>query len=145
MFHLLTRIIKYNWCSLCHYALTLILQLKYLICMLIFIKFTKAMHVASKFIIVDVARNQYIASKFIRVDAVWLGGMSPTSKYKRKISIDWLVTKFTKRYLILICNFLCLCILFIIFKLYLLTPVESLYFYVFDCVAPEYKTMYANA
>ena len=59
------------------------------------------MHVASKFIGVDVARNQYIASKFIRVDAVWLEGMSPTSKYKREISIDWLVTKFTKRYLTL--------------------------------------------
>ena len=101
MFHLLTRIAKYNWCSLCHNALTLILQWKYFIFMLIFIKFTKAMHAASKFIGVDVARNQYIASKFIRVDAVWLGGMSPTSKYKREISIDWLVTKFTKRYLTL--------------------------------------------
>ena len=49
------------------------------------------MRVASKLFGVDVARNQYIASKFIRVDAVWLGGMSPTSKYKREISIDLLV------------------------------------------------------
>ena len=60
------------------------------------------MHDASKFTEVDVARNQDIASKLIRVDAVWLGGMSPTSKYKREISIDLLVTKFTKRYLTLI-------------------------------------------
>ena len=52
-------------------ALTLILQWKYLIFMLIFIKFTKTMRVASKFIRVDVARNEYIASKFIGVDAVW--------------------------------------------------------------------------
>ena len=95
------RITKYNWGSLCYNALTLILQWKYFIFMLIFIKFTKTMHVASKFIGVDVACNQYIASKFIRVDAVWLGGMSPTSKYKREISIDLLVTKFTKRYLTL--------------------------------------------
>ena len=60
------------------------------------------MRVASKLFGVDVARNQDIASKFIRVDAVWLGEMSPTSKYKRKISIDWLITKFTKRNLTLI-------------------------------------------
>ena len=46
------------------------------------------MRVASKLFGVDVARNQDIASKFIGVDAVWLGGMSPTSKYKRKFSID---------------------------------------------------------
>ena len=59
------------------------------------------MRVASKFIGVDFARNQYIASKFIRVDAIWLGGMSPNSKYKREISIDSLVIKFTKRYLTL--------------------------------------------
>ena len=59
------------------------------------------MRVDSKFIRVDVARNQNIANKFIRVDAVWLGGMSPTSKNKREISIDLLVTKFTKRYLTL--------------------------------------------
>ena len=59
------------------------------------------MHITSKLFGVDVARNQYIASKFIRVDADWLEEMSPTSKYKREISIDLLVTKFTKRYLIL--------------------------------------------
>ena len=57
------------------------------------------MRVASKLFGVDVARNQGIASKFIGVNAVWLGGMSPTSKYKLKFSIDWLITKFTKRYL----------------------------------------------
>ena len=38
--------------------------------MLIFIKFTKTMRVASKLFGVDVACNQYIASKFVRVDAV---------------------------------------------------------------------------
>ena len=59
------------------------------------------MRVASKLMGVDDARNQDIASKFIGIDAVWLGGMSPTSKYKREISIDLLVTKFTKRYLTL--------------------------------------------
>ena len=56
--------------------------------MLIFIKFAKMMCVASKLFGVDVTRNKDIASKFIGVDAVWLGGMSPTSKYKREISID---------------------------------------------------------
>ena len=56
--------------------------------MLIFIKFAKTMRVASKLFEADVARNQDIASKFIGVDAVWLGGMSPTSKYKQKIRID---------------------------------------------------------
>ena len=64
---------------------------------LIFIQFAKTMHVASKLFGVNVARNQDIASNFIGVDAVWLGGMSHTSKYKRKISIDWLITKFTKK------------------------------------------------
>ena len=59
------------------------------------------MRVASKFFGVDVLRNPDIASKFIGVDAVWLGGMSPTSKYKLKISLDLLITKFTKRYLTL--------------------------------------------
>ena len=59
------------------------------------------MRVASKLFGVDVACYQDIASKFIGVDAVWLGGMSPTSKFKRKISIDWFITKFTKRYLTL--------------------------------------------
>ena len=33
----------------------------------------------------------------------------------------------------------------IIFKLYLFIPRESLYFYVFDYAAPEYKTKYVNA
>ena len=69
--------------------------------MKIFIKFAKTKYVASKFIRVDVTRNQYIASKFIGVDAVWLGEMAPISKYKREISIDWLIAKFTKRYLTL--------------------------------------------
>ena len=59
------------------------------------------MRVASKLFGVYVERNPDIASKLIGVDAVWLGGMSPTSKYKQKISIDWLITKFTKRYLAL--------------------------------------------
>ena len=86
MFHLLTRIAKYNWCSLCHNALTLILQWKYFIFMLIFIKFTKAMHVASKFIGVDVARNQYIASKFIGVDAVWLEECLPPQNINEKLA-----------------------------------------------------------
>ena len=60
------------------------------------------MRVASKLFRVDIARNQDIVSKLIGVDAVWLGGMSPTSKYTQKISIDWLITKLTKRYLTLI-------------------------------------------
>ena len=57
------------------------------------------MRVASKFFGVDVARNPNIVGKFIGVDIFWLGGMSPTSKYKREISIDWLIIKFTKSYL----------------------------------------------
>ena len=64
--------------------------------MLIFIQFAKTMSVTSKFFGVDVARDQYIASKFIGVDAVWLGRMSLTSKYKREISIDLLISKFIK-------------------------------------------------
>ena len=101
MFHILTRITKYNWGSLCYNALTLLWQWKYFIFKSIFIKFTKTIRVESKLFWVDVACNQYIASKFIRVDVVWLRGMSLTSKYKRKISLDLLVTKFTKRYLTL--------------------------------------------
>ena len=54
------------------------------------------MRVADKFFGVGVARNQDIAGKFIRVDAVWLEGMSPTSKYKRKISLDLLITNSLK-------------------------------------------------
>ena len=57
------------------------------------------MRVSSKLFGVDVTRNPDIASKFIGVDAIWLVVISPTSEYKRKINIDWLITKFTKRYL----------------------------------------------
>ena len=57
------------------------------------------MRVAGKFIGVGVARNPDIAGKFIRVDAVWLRNCLPTSKYKRKISLDLLIIKLTKRHL----------------------------------------------
>ena len=57
------------------------------------------MRVANKFFGVEIARNLDIASKFIGVDAVLLGELYSTSKYKRKISLDLLITKFTKRYL----------------------------------------------
>ena len=53
------------------------------------------MRVAGKFFGVGVTRNQEIAGKFIGVDAVWWGGMSPVLKYKRKISLELLITKFT--------------------------------------------------
>ena len=68
----------------------MLLQWEYFIFKSIFIKFTKTIRVESKLFGVDVACNQYIASKFIRVDVVWLGGMSLTSKYKRKISLNLL-------------------------------------------------------
>ena len=54
--------------------------------MLIFIKFTKTMRVASKFIRVDVPHNQYIASKFIGVDAVWLGECLPPQNLNEKLA-----------------------------------------------------------
>ena len=57
------------------------------------------MRVVCKFFGVGVTHNQDIAVKFIGVDVVWLGGISPTSNYKRKISLDLLITKFTKRHL----------------------------------------------
>ena len=77
----------------------MILQRKYPIFRLIFIQFIKTMRVANKFFRVNIAHNPDIASKFIGVDAVWLGELSPTLKYKRKISLDLLITKFIKRYL----------------------------------------------
>ena len=80
-------------------ALILISQSKYLIFRLIFIQFANTMCIASKFLGVDIACNPDIEGKFVGVDAIWLGGLSPTSKYKRKICLDLLITKFTKKYL----------------------------------------------
>ena len=34
--------------------------------------------------VVSAANHPGVACKFIKVGAVWLGGMSPNSKYKRK-------------------------------------------------------------
>ena len=55
-------------------------------------------------LVVGAAYHSGAAGKFIGVSAAWLVGMSPNSKYKRKNSLDWLIIKFTKRYLTL--NFL---------------------------------------
>ena len=75
------------------------MQWKYFILRLLFIQFAKTMRVADKspLLVSRVMKTLQINSSELIPSGY--GNMSPTSKYKRKISLDLLITKFLKRYL----------------------------------------------
>ena len=51
--------------------------------------------------VVGAMNHPDVACKFIKICAVWLGECLPTQNINEKNRLDWLIIKFTKRYLTL--------------------------------------------